>query len=406
MRRRTKLAALLTAGMLSLAATACGGDDGDSADDNGDADAAGSGIKVGMAYDVGGRGDQSFNDSAAAGLDQAVDEFGMDPQESEAEDGEAETAREERLRTFADAGYNPIIAVGFAYSASVAKVAPEYPDVNFAIIDDEAAAGDNIANLVFAEEQGSFLVGAAAALKSKTGNIGFVGGVDVPLIEKFQAGYEAGAKAVNADVTIDVTYLTQPPDFSGFGDPAKGKTAAEGMYQGGADIVYQAAGGSGSGVFEAGYVAGAQAVNPDITIDVTYLTQPPDFSGFGDPAKGKTAAEGMFQNGADVVYHAAGGSGGGVFEAASEAGAMAIGVDSDQYNTADPSVQDVILTSMLKNVNVAVHEYLSEVADGTFPSGVTTYDLAVDGVGYSTSGGMVDDIKDKLDEFKQQIIDG
>ncbi len=138
MRRRTKLAALLTAGMLSLAATACGGDDGDSADDNGDGDAAGSGIKVGMAYDVGGRGDQSFNDSAAAGLDQAVEEFGMDPQESEAEDGEAETAREERLRTFADAGYNPIIAVGFAYSASVAKVAPEYPDVNFAIIDDES----------------------------------------------------------------------------------------------------------------------------------------------------------------------------------------------------------------------------------------------------------------------------
>ena len=138
MRRRTKFAALLTAGMLSLAATACGGDDGDSADDNGDGDAAGSDIKVGMAYDVGGRGDQSFNDSAAAGLDQAVEEFGMDPQESEAEDGEAETAREERLRTFADAGYNPIIAVGFAYSASVAKVAPEYPDVNFAIIDDEA----------------------------------------------------------------------------------------------------------------------------------------------------------------------------------------------------------------------------------------------------------------------------
>ncbi|MCW2854355.1 MAG: nucleoside-binding protein, partial [Nocardioides sp.] len=138
----------------------------------------------------------------------------------------------------------------------------------------------------------------------------------------------------------------------------------------------------------------------------TYLTQIPDFSGFADPAKGKTAAQGMFDNGADVVYHAAGGSGGGVFEAAAEAKAMAIGVDSDQYNTADPAVQDVIITSMLKNVNVAVHEYLSEVADGNFPSGATTYDLSVDGVGYSTSGGQVDDIAEQLDGYKQQIIDG
>ena len=132
----------------------------------------------------------------------------------------------------------------------------------------------------------------------------------------------------------------------------------------------------------------------------------PDFSGFGDPAKGKTAAEGMYDNGADIVYHAAGGSGGGVFEAASESGNWAIGVDSDQYNTADPSVQDSILTSMLKNVNVAVYEYLTQVNDGAYPSGVTTYDLAVDGVGYSTSGGFVDDIVEQLDELKQQIIDG
>jgi basic membrane protein A len=295
-----------------------------------------------MAYDVGGRGDQSFNDSAAAGLDQAVKEFGFEKQESEAEDGEPETAREERLRTFADAGYDPIIAVGFAYAPALTKVAKEYPDVHFAIIDDESIQTDNVADLVFAEEQGSFLVGAAAALKSKADHIGFVGGVETPLIQKF----------------------------------------------------------------EAGYVAGATEVNPDIKVDSTYLTQVPDFSGFGDPAKGKTAAQGMYDGGADVVYHAAGGSGGGVFEAASEAGALAIGVDSDQYETADPSVQDVILTSMLKNVNVAVHEYLSKVNDGEFPSGTTRYDLAVDGVGYSTSGGKVDDIADQLDEFKQKIIDG
>jgi basic membrane protein A len=224
----------------------------------------------------------------------------------------------------------------------VAKVAKELPDTNFAIIDDEAAVGDNIANLVFAEEQGSFLVGAAAALKSKTGNIGFVGGVDVPLIHKFEAGYEAGAKAVKSDIKVQVKYLTQPPDFSGFGDPAKGKTAAAGMYDAGADVVYQAAGGSG----------------------------------------------------------------GGVFEAAKAANAMAIGVDSDQYKTADPAVQSVIITSMLKKVDVAVFDFIKSASEGSFTAGTVRYDLAKDGVGYSTSGGAIDDIVSKLDDYKQKIISG
>lgn len=339
MRPATKIAALLSAGVLAL--SACGSDDsGSSSGSDGGGEA--SDVKVGMAYDVGGRGDQSFNDSAAAGLDRAKDEYGLEAQESEAEDGEPESAREERLRTFAENGFTAVVAVGFVYSESVAKVAPEYPEVDFAIIDDEAAQAPNLANLVFAEEEGSFLVGAAAALKSESGQIGFVGGVETPLIQKFEAGYVAGAKAVDPQVEVDVTYLTQPPDFSGFADPAKGKTAAQGMYDGGAD----------------------------------------------------------------VVFHAAGGSGGGVFEAAAASDALAIGVDSDQYETADPSVQDVILTSMLKNVDVAVYDFLTGVVDGEAPSGVTRYDLSVDGVGYSTSGGKVDDITEQLDDYKQQIIDG
>jgi basic membrane protein A len=340
-KKTARIGLVVSALVLSLAA--CGGDDnGDGGDGGGGGDAPQSDIRVGMAYDVGGRGDQSFNDSAAAGMDRAVEEYGMESQESEAAIDEPESAREERLRTFAEAGFDPIIAVGFAYSASLAKVAPEYPDVHFAIIDDEVAVGDNIANLVFSEEQGSFLVGAAAALKTESDHVGFIGGVEVPLIKKF----------------------------------------------------------------EAGFIAGAKEVTPDIQVDVTYLTQAPDFSGFNDPAKGKTAAQGMYDAGADIVYAAAGGSGGGVFEAASESGNWAIGVDSDQYQTADPSVQDVILTSMLKNVDVAVFDYLTSVNDGTFPSGVTRYDLSVDGVGYSTSGGFVDDITGDLDEYKQQIIDG
>jgi basic membrane protein A and related proteins len=344
-RRVTTLAAALLAGALVL--TSCGGDSDDDStttpkEGGGASSSAASDLKVGLAYDIGGRGDQSFNDAAAAGLDKAKAEFGIETNEAEAANGEPESAKEERLRALASAGFNPVIAVGFAYSGAVKKVAAELPDTQFAIIDDAAATGDNIANLLFAEEQGSFLVGAAAALKTESDNIGFVGGVDVPLIHKFQAGYEAGAKEVN----------------------------------------------------------------PDIKVQVKYLTQPPDFSGFGDPAKGKTAAAGMFDAGADIVYQAAGGSGGGVFEAAMDAGGKAIGVDSDQYKTADPKVRDVIMTSMLKKVDVAVYDFISQVVDDNFTAGPVTYDLEKDGVGYSTSGGQIDDITDKLEEYKQQIIDG
>ena len=346
MRRVTTLVSALLAGALVL--TACGGNSDDTNTDTtpgtGDSSssAPASDLKVGLAYDIGGRGDQSFNDAAAAGLDKAKSELGIEAKEAEASNGEADSAKEERLRVLATSGYNPVIAVGFAYSAAVAKVAKEMPDTQFAIIDDAAAVGDNIANLLFAEEQGSFLVGAAAGLKTTTNNIGFVGGVDVPLIHKFEAGYEAGAKAANKDIKIQVKYLTQPPDFSGFGDPAKGKTAAAGMFDAGADIVYQAAGGSG----------------------------------------------------------------GGVFEAAQAAGGKAIGVDSDQYKTADPAVKDVIMTSMLKKVDVAVFDFINSVNDGNFTAGSTIYDLSKDGVGYSTSGGQIDDIAAQLDDYKAKIISG
>jgi basic membrane protein A len=343
LRRVTTLVSALLAGALVL--TACGGSSNGSGTKptaSGSKSSAASDLKVGLAYDIGGRGDQSFNDAAAAGLDKAKSELGIQAKELEASNGEADSAKEERLRLLATSGYNPVIAVGFAYSGSVAKVAKEMPDTNFAIIDDSAAVGDNIANLLFAEEQGSFLVGVAAAMKTKKDNIGFVGGVDVPLIHKFEAGYTAGAKAVK----------------------------------------------------------------PNIKVQVKYLTQPPDFGGFGDPAKGKTAAAGMFDNGADIVYQAAGGSGGGVFEAAKAAGGMAIGVDSDQYKTADPKVRDVIMTSMLKKVDVAVFDFIKQVSDGNFTAGSVIYDLKKNGVGYSTSGGKIDDIVSKLEEYKSKIISG
>ena len=339
--RVTRLATAILAGALVL--TACGGDDDTTEPKaSGSESAPKSDLKVGLAYDIGGRGDQSFNDAAAAGLEKAKSELGVTANEAEAAAGEPESAKEERLRLLAQNGFNPIIAVGFAYSGATGKVAKEFPDTQFAIIDDAGAVGPNIANLTFAEHEGSFLVGAAAALKSKTGSIGFVGGVDVPLIHKFEAGYTAGAKAVKPDIKVATKYLTQPPDFGGFNDPAKGKTAAEGMYQGGADVVYQAAGGSG----------------------------------------------------------------GGVFEAAKAAGAMAIGVDSDQALTAAADVKDVIITSMLKKVDVAVFDFIKSVTEDAFKAGEIVYDLKKDGVGYSTTGGKIDDIKAQLEDYKAKIVSG
>lgn len=341
MRRFAKIS---IAGLVaSLVLAGCGSEDPETGTDNGNGNGEESSeAKVGLAYDVGGRGDQSFNDAAAAGLDRAIDEFGVDSQESTAADGEPESAREERLIQMAEAGFNPVIAVGFAYAPAVAKVAPQFPDVQFGLIDSTDATGDNIANLTFPEHEGSFLVGAAAALKTETDSIGFIGGVNVPLIAKFEAGYRAGA----------------------------------------------------------------MEVNPDIEIRSTYLTQPPDFSGFGDPAKGRTAAEGMFDGDADIVYHAAGGSGLGVFEAAQAADGWGIGVDSDQYHTVPPALQDVVLTSMLKKVDVAVFDYIESFVEGDPLSGEVVFGLAEGGVDYSTSGGHIDDITDQLEEYKQQIIDG
>jgi basic membrane protein A len=195
---------------------------------------------------------------------------------------------------------------------------------------------------VFAAEQGSFLVGAAAALKSKTGHIGFIGGQEVDLIKQFLAGYQAGAKAVNPSITIDVKYLGAANDNNAWTSPDKAKEIALGWYAAGADVIYSAAGGSGAG-----------------TID-----------------------------------------------AAVQADKWAIGVDSDQYVLSKPDAQKHILTSMIKRVDVAVFQTAKALQDGTLKGGTQVFDLKVDGVGYSTSGGFLDDVKSKLEDYKKQIIDG
>lgn len=341
MRRVTKLVAVLASASLALAA--CGGDSGSSASPSETStSAAASDLKVGLAYDIGGRGDKSFNDAAAAGLDKAKTDFGVEVKELSATQGETDADKEARLKLLADAGYNPIIAVGYLYAPALTKVAPAYPDVDFAIIDSTVDGATNVTGLTFAEEQGSFLVGAAAALKSKKGNVGFIGGCLVPLLQKFEAGFAAGAKAVNPQITVQVKYLSNPPQCPGFNDPAAGAETANGMYDSGADIIFAAAGGSGTGVFQS----------------------------------------------------------------AKANGTLAIGVDSDQYVSAAEDLKPVILTSMLKRVDVAVYDFIDSAVDEKVLTGVQVFDLSKDGVGYSTSGGQVDDIVTKLDDYKKQIVDG
>jgi basic membrane protein A len=332
LRRGMRSAAVLAVATMALAACGSGSDS---------TGASGKTVKVGLAFDIGGRGDKSFNDAAYAGLERARKDLSVQIKDLSARAQEPESDKEERLRLLADSGYDPVIAVGFVYAGPLAKVAAEFPDVKFQLIDAVVDA-PNVASATFAAEQGSFLVGAAAALKSTTGNVGFVGGCTTPLIE----------------------------------------------------------------TFEAGYLAGARAVNPGIRVQSKYLSSPPGCTGFQDPGTGRTTATGMYEDGADIVYHAAGGSGPGVFQAAKAAGKKAIGVDSDQYQTADAAVRDVIMTSMLKRVDVAVFDFIQGYADGEFTAGETHFDLKAEGVGYATTGGQIDDIVPKLEEFEQKIVDG
>lgn len=297
-----------------------------------------SNITAGVAFDTGGRGDGTFNDSAGRGLDRAVSELGVKKIELEAQKDED---RLTNLNLLAQQKANPIIGVGFQFTDPMTTVAKANPNITFGIVDSVVDL-PNVRSLVFAEHEGSFLVGAAAALKSKTGHIGFIGGQEIDLIKKF----------------------------------------------------------------EAGYIAGAKAVNPDIKVESKYLGPAGDNSAWGNVAGAKEIASGWYDSGVDVIYTAAGGSGAGTIAAAVEKDKWAIGVDSDQWALAKPDEQKHILTSMVKHVDVAVFETIKAVADGDTKGGIITFDLKTDGVGYSTSGGFLDDVKDKLDGYKADIISG
>ncbi|MFD5326332.1 BMP family protein [Streptomyces sp. NPDC127092] len=342
MRRITRITTVgIASAALALSATACGKSSTDSGSSS-DSKA----VKAAIAYDIGGRGDQSFNDAAYAGLKKAEDELGVKGAEAEPSEGEGDADKVQRLTALARAGNNPVIGVGFAYAPAIEKVAKAYPKTTFGLIDDTSKTGPNIANLVFNEEQGSYLAGVAAAKASKTGTVGFIGGVEVPLIKKFEAGFVQGVKDTNPKAKV----LTQ------------------------------------------------------------YLTQPPNFDGFSKPDLGKAAAQGQLDKGADVIYAAAGLAGSGAIEATAKAGKWAIGVDSDQYNQKGlAAYKDHILTSVTKDVSDSVYNLIKSVKDGKPQSGEVRYGLATDGVGLATSNPAYSSMTEMVaavDKAKKDIVDG
>lgn len=340
MRRITRIATVgVASAALALSATACGGKtSSDAGSDGGD--------KAAIAYDIGGRGDQSFNDAAYAGLAKAEKDLDVNGSEAEPSDGESDADKVQRLTELARAGNNPVIGVGFAYAPAIKKVAPKFPKTTFGIIDDASVTGKNIANIVFNEEQGSYLAGVAAAKVTKTKVVGFIGGVETPLIKKF----------------------------------------------------------------EAGYIQGVKDTDPSVNVLPQYLTQPPNFDGFSKPDLGKAAAQGQLDKKADVIYSAAGLAGSGAIEAASKAGKWNIGVDSDQYNQAGlANYKESILTSVTKDVEDSVFNLIKSVQDGKPQSGEIRYGLDKDGVGLSMSNPAFTEMKDVIaavDKAKQDIIDG
>ena len=195
-------------------------------------------------FDLGGKFDKSFNESAFTGAQRWADETGGSFDEVELQ---SDAQREQALRRFAENGNNPIVMAGFAFATALEEVAGDYPDTKFTIIDMVVDA-PNVRSVVFSEEQGSYLVGMAAALSSKTGTVGFIGGMDIPLIRNFACGYAQGAKAANADVTVISNMTGTTP--AAWNDPVKGSELTLAQKSQGADVVYAAAGGTGVGVLQ------------------------------------------------------------------------------------------------------------------------------------------------------------
>jgi basic membrane protein A len=277
-------------------------------------------VRVGLVFDVGGRGDKSFNDGAYEGLVRARAELGADVEYVEPSDSDDRAAA---LRLFAARGFDRIIGIGYVFSRDVDRVARDYPAARFACIDyappEDGHIPSNVVGLRFREEEGSFLVGAMAGLFSRSRAVGFVGGMDIPLIRRFEHGFSAGVRATCPACRFVASYAGSTP------------------------------------------------------------------AAFKDPEKGAALATAQYASGVDVIFHASGSTGHGVFVAAHRLGRHAIGVDADQYD----EMPDVVITSMLKRVDVAIFDVASDASRGRFDrgeGGVRAFGLADGGIDYVHAG--------------------
>ncbi|MDF3853158.1 BMP family protein [Paracoccus sp. P2] len=210
-----------------------------------------------LIFDLGGKFDKSFNEAAYNGAERWKAETGGTYKELEMQ---SEAQREQALRRLAQSGANPIVMTGFAFGEVLAKIAPDYPDTKFVIID-MVVEQPNVQSVVFTEEQGSYLAGVAAALASKSGTVGFIGGMDIPLIHKFECGYAQGFKATRPDGKLIINYTGTTP--AAWNDPVKGGELLKAQVSQGADVVYAAAGGTGIGVLQAAADAGVLSIGVD-----------------------------------------------------------------------------------------------------------------------------------------------
>jgi len=265
-------------------------------------------IKPAIIYDLGGKFDKSFNESAYNGAEKFKAETGIEYRDFEIQN---DAQREQALRKFAEDGNNPIVMAGFSWAATLEKVSADFPDTKFAIID-MVVDKPNVRSVVYKEQEGSYVVGVLAAMASQSKKVGFVGGMDIPLIRRFGCGYVGGAKS-----------------------------------------------------------AGATDVIQNMTGDTP--------AAWNDPTKGGEIAKSQIDQGADVVYAAAGGTGVGVLQAAADAGKLGIGVDSNQ-NGLQPGK---ILTSMVKRVDVAVYNAFTDAKNNAFTAGINDLGLKEGGVDYA-----------------------
>ncbi|MBX3598404.1 MAG: BMP family ABC transporter substrate-binding protein [Rhizobiaceae bacterium] len=292
-------------------------------------------IQPALLFDLGGKFDKSFNEAAYNGAEKFKSESGISYVEFEVSNA---SQREQALRRFAEDGRNPVVMVGFSWADALAKIADEFPETKFAIVD-MVVDKPNVRSVVFKEEEGSYLAGVMAGMASTSKKVAFVGGMDIPLIRKFGCGYVGGAKA-----------------------------------------------------------AGATEVIQNMTGDTP--------AAWNDPTKGGEIAKSQIDQGADVIYAAAGGTGVGVLQAAADAGKLGIGVDSNQNGL----LPGKILTSMVKRVDVAVYDAFSSAKEGKFESGINVLGLKEDGVGVAMDDNnkplVTPEMTAAVDKAKADIIAG